>query len=109
MLAVRNAIAQLQAGAQELNLTNERIGDAEAAALATVLATNTTLGELKLYLNRIGPVGARALAAALDNTATLTSLDLDGNNIGAEFKVARGGPRLLERTVLGGDQDRRVV
>jgi hypothetical protein len=32
-------------------------------------------------------------SAALDNNATLTSLYLGGNNIGAEFKVARGGPR----------------
>jgi hypothetical protein len=62
--AVRDAIAQLHAGAQELDLTDKVIGDAKAAALATVLATNTTLRELKLYRNRIGPVGARALAAA---------------------------------------------
>jgi Ran GTPase-activating protein (RanGAP) involved in mRNA processing and transport len=84
MLAVRNAIAELEAGAQELDLTNEVIGDAEAAALATVLATNRTLKKLSLSHNRLGPVGARSLAAALDNNATLTSLDLGGNNIGAE-------------------------
>ena len=86
MLAVRNAIAQIQAGAQQLNLTNKGIGDAEAAALVTVLATNTTLRVLTLYSNRIGPVGARALAAALDNNATLTSLSLYNNNIGADIQ-----------------------
>jgi hypothetical protein len=80
--ALRNAIAQLEAGAQELDL--EMVRDAGAAALATVLATNTTLRKLKLYGNRIGPIGARSLAAALHNNATLTSLDLGGNNIGAE-------------------------
>jgi hypothetical protein len=37
---VRNAIAELEAGAQELNLGIKLVGDAEAAALATVLATN---------------------------------------------------------------------
>ena len=84
MLAVRNAIAQLQAGAQELDLTNQGIGDAEAAALATVLATNTTLKKLVLSGNRIGPVGARALAAALRNNATLTTLILWNNAIGAK-------------------------
>ena len=82
--ALRNAIAQLQAGAQELNLGGELVEDAGAAVLATVLATNRTLKKLLLHRNRIGPVGARSLAAALDNNATLTSLDLDGNNIGAE-------------------------
>jgi hypothetical protein len=86
MLAVRNAIWQLQAGAQQLNLTNKGIGDAEAAALATVLANNATLTSLHLALNNIGAEGARSLAAALDNNATLTSLDLAGNNIGADIQ-----------------------
>jgi hypothetical protein len=41
--AVRNAIAQLEAGAQQLDLSM-MVGDAGAAALATVLTTNMTLG-----------------------------------------------------------------
>ena len=81
MLAVRNAIAQLQAGAQELDLTNKVIGDVEAAALATVLATNATLTSLYLNDNNIGDEGARSLAAALDNNATLTTLGLDRNHL----------------------------
>ena len=53
MSAVRNAIAQLQAGAQELELRYRVIGDAGVAAFATVLATNTTLKKLSLWNNRI--------------------------------------------------------
>jgi hypothetical protein len=85
--ALRNAIAQLEAGAQDLSLRHlgpKRVGDAVVAALATVLATNTTLKELTLANNGIGPVGAQALAAALERNATLTELNLQKNNIGAE-------------------------
>jgi hypothetical protein len=57
--AVRNAIAELEAGSQELNLSIREIGDAGAEVLATALTTNTTLNELKLYSTRIGPVGER--------------------------------------------------
>jgi Ran GTPase-activating protein (RanGAP) involved in mRNA processing and transport len=56
------------------------------AALATVLATNTTLKKLKLDNNGIGVVGALALAAALHNNATLKSLNLSGNNIGGRAR-----------------------
>jgi hypothetical protein len=81
---VRQAIAELQAGALELNLNSMAIGNAGAEALATVLATNTTLKSLCLCDNGIGTTGARALAAALATNATLTILSLHNNNIGAE-------------------------
>ena len=84
MDSVLNAIVQLQAGAQELDLTGEDLGDAEVAALTHVLATNMTLRELRLWHNNIGYDGVQSLALALHNNAALTSLDLTYNNIGAE-------------------------
>ncbi len=49
--AVHKAIAQLEAGAEELGLTANKVGDTGAAALATVFATNTALKELTLCQN----------------------------------------------------------
>ena len=48
-----------------LNLTNNAIGDAGAAALGAVLEHNQTLSELDLGNNNIGDAGAVSLAEAL--------------------------------------------
>jgi hypothetical protein len=55
--AAREAIALVSAGAQELLLYDKKLKDAGAAALAEVMATNTTLKEVLLVNNLIGPVG----------------------------------------------------
>lgn len=63
----RLEIAQPAAGAQKLDLNSEIVVDAGAEALATVLASSTTLKKLKLSgSNEIGPMGALAIAAAID-------------------------------------------
>jgi hypothetical protein len=103
--AVCNAISQLEAGAQELDLTSMKIGAAGSAAIAGILATNTTLKELSLIDNQIGTGGARSLAAALHNNATLTYLGLWGNDIGDEgarsLAAALDTNRVLQHLSLG--------
>ena len=85
---VREACAQLEAGAEAINLDWKNVEDAGAETLAAALARNTTLKKLFLARDRIGPGGAQALAAALDNNATLTELSMYENDIGAKGAVA---------------------
>ena len=94
--AVRYAIAQLEAGAEELDLTDKIIVHAGAEALAIVPATNTALTKLKTYMSgsarsalgacggprkerdahepgnwaqRLGAKDARSVAAALESSS----------------------------------------
>lgn len=50
--------------------------------LAKVLAANNTLTTLNISDNRIGDSGARAIAEALQENHTLTTLDISGSDIG---------------------------
>ena len=65
-----------------------RVGCGEAAALAEVLTTNTTLTELWLPNNNLNAAGAAALAEALKTNTTLTKLDLSNNNLNAAGAAA---------------------
>jgi Ran GTPase-activating protein (RanGAP) involved in mRNA processing and transport len=74
-----------------LNLEGNKIGPADATALAGALKTNMTLASLRLEANRIGDDGARALADALKTNKTLAELVLYFNGIGEA-----GGTSLAE-------------
>jgi hypothetical protein len=67
----RDAIAKLEAGAQELDLPDIRAGDAGTAFEA--LGVPGAASKLSLEDNGIGPVGAPSLAAALDKKTTLNN------------------------------------
>lgn len=71
---------------KELNL--DLWDDERAVQLATLLANNTALDTLSLTDGKIGDAGALAIAQALQINRTLTSLDLRNNTIrsnGAAF------------------------
>ena len=55
---------------------------ADAATLAEVLKTNTTLTELDVSGNKIGGAGAAALAEAIKTNSTVTRLYMSKNGIG---------------------------
>jgi Ran GTPase-activating protein (RanGAP) involved in mRNA processing and transport len=67
---------------QQLNLWNNKIGDAGAQALAEMLKVNNTLQKLGLGGNQIGDAGAQALAEMLKIHSTLQQLDLGYNRMG---------------------------
>merc|ERR1719188_1085380 len=65
-------------------LSNMRLGDVGALAVASALSTpaNATLGELCLGGNHIGNAGARAIALALVTGPLVRRLSLRDNDIG---------------------------
>ena len=74
---------------------NEEIGDEGAKALAEALKVNATVKELYLPGCGIGDDGAAALAEALRSNTSLTLLGLLGNSIGVQ------GKQLLRDAVAG--------
>ena len=66
-------------GLPEFTLT-----DADAEAIAAILAKNHTLKKLDLGRNKITSEGTKKIAEALKNNSTLTYLDLGDNEIGPE-------------------------
>jgi hypothetical protein len=68
---------------EKLDLSRNKLGDAEAGILARVLLANQNLKSLVLHYNNIGDAGALELAVALRQNNTLDLLDLFFNNIGS--------------------------
>ena len=63
--------------------------DLDAAAVAEILTSNTSVTEVYLNFNEeIGDEGAKALAEALKVNATVKKLDLDGCGIGDDGAAA---------------------
>ena len=78
-----------------MDLSLNRLGDAEASAIAEALKLNKTLTRLEADMTYIGAGGAIEIAEAL-KVKTLTRLDVDRNNIGsagarALRSIARSG------------------
>jgi hypothetical protein len=98
-----------------LDLRNNGITDAGAAALAAALASTSrtigTLTSLGLRWNRIGPAGARSLAATLlsNHGCRLRELLLGVNNVGvagaAALAAALRGDRVGECLLLLEEED----
>ena len=63
-----------------LNLFNNNLGPAGAAALAQIFAENKSITELNLGHNDIGCEGLGIFAPALAQNTTITKLKLDGIN-----------------------------
>ena len=74
---------------------NKEIGDEGAKALAEALKVNATVGYLDLSGCGIGDDGAAALAEALRSNTTLTKLFLEDNN-----GIGEKGKRLLRKAVV---------
>ena len=75
---------------------NKSIGDEGAKALAEALKVNTTVKELDLRMCGIGDDGAAALAEALRSNTSLTQLNLQFND-----GIGEQGKQLLRDAVAG--------
>ena len=69
---------------QQLDVSNNSIGDRGATVLAEMLKKNSTLQQLDVSRNSIHSGGATALAEMLKENRTLQQLDVSGNSIGDE-------------------------
>jgi hypothetical protein len=69
---------------QDIDLTDNSIGDEGALAIAEMLRVNSTLQEMNLQDNGIGDDGAIAIAAALEFNYSQQDIYLDGNEIASE-------------------------
>lgn len=103
-----------------LDLSNNPLGDAGAAALARGLVDGATrcddefdgacegLAELALRRCDVGDAGARRLAEALRACEGIERVDLEGNRIGLEARLAlvddaeAGRERRAPRVYVGG-------
>jgi Ran GTPase-activating protein (RanGAP) involved in mRNA processing and transport len=84
-----NAARQLSIGLSnregaltELDLSDNRIGDPGASALAAALSENGTLSTFIFRDNEMGEVGASAMAAALESNTSLRTFNILNNMIG---------------------------
>jgi hypothetical protein len=68
---------------EKLDLSRNKLGDAEAGIFARVLSANQNRKSLDLSYNEIGNAGAFVLAVALRQNNTLEVLDLSWNRIGS--------------------------
>ncbi|KJE91400.1 TKL/IRAK protein kinase [Capsaspora owczarzaki ATCC 30864] len=84
-----------------LNLQLDRIGDAEAQAIAQALKLNKNLSWLGLDFNQIGDVGAQAIAEALKVNTTVTTLNLGDNQIGNAGAQAIAQALKVNTTITG--------
>ena len=84
---------------QQLNVTNNSIGDGGATALAEMLKKNRTLQQLNVSHNSIGDGGATALAEMLKKNRTLQQLNVSHNSIGAGGTTALAEMLKVNRTL----------
>ena len=83
---------------EDLELSQNDIGDGGACNLALALEVNTSLVRLRLALNEIGPAGCRALARALLKSASARHSHLMPTS-GAPFALT--GVKLASAPGLG--------
>ena len=84
-------VAAMRAGARELDLEGQSLGDEGATLIADALRSNGTLTRLVLTDNGLTNAGAGELASALRTNSALTYLGLRDNEItddGAEALAA---------------------
>jgi len=89
--AIKKAAAVIteQYSASEIDLSAKGLTAHDAAVVAEILKTNTSVTEVKLYNNKeIGDEGTKALAEALKVNTTLKLLDLQVCGIGDDGAVA---------------------
>ena len=67
---------------QQLDVSNNCIGDGGATKLAEMLKENITLQQLSIGTNSIGDEGTMALVKMLKESRTLQQLDVSANSIG---------------------------
>jgi Ran GTPase-activating protein (RanGAP) involved in mRNA processing and transport len=72
-LAVNNALLVL-------NVSNNKLGAANAKCIATALATNRTLSKLVISRNSVGKEGAFAIAHALEDHPSLQMLNISSDD-----------------------------
>ncbi|KJE96478.1 hypothetical protein, variant [Capsaspora owczarzaki ATCC 30864] len=92
-----------------IHLSNDQISNAGATALAEALKVNETLTNLHLVKNHIGDAGAQALGEALEVNTTLTWLKLDQNQIGDAGAQAIAEVVQVNRTVAGLDLNQNQI
>lgn len=82
-----------------LDLEGNKITDAGAASLATLLGEDGVLASLKLGFNKLTGTGAASLAERLKHDSTLTALELTYNNIEDAGVEALAGALLVNSTL----------
>ena len=81
---VLRRIRDNDASIQQLNISDDDIGDEGARCLADALKTNTSLQKLNISWTHIGDEGAQWLADTLKTNTTLQLLHISDDDIGAE-------------------------
>jgi len=79
------------------------------AAVADLLALNSSVTSLDLRNNRIGAEGAASLGRLIETNRVLSSLDLRWNDLGTEggrviLQALQAAPRTIERIELSGNK-----
>jgi len=82
------AAENIRGGATEIDLTDARLGDGQAAHVIEALTGNTTLEHLDLSSNELGDASGTAIAKALDGNTTLKRLYLGSNHLGDDSGTA---------------------
>lgn len=103
--AIVEAILKSNNGIEDLDMSNNSLGNEDGVAMARGIAMSKHLKALRLCENKLGTIGVYAIAAAIRNNkrvrARLTSLDLGGNPLGKQgadaiAELISGNSSLLE-------------
>lgn len=78
-----NLVSLIDYSCASMDLSNNDIGELEAALIADTLKENTAITSVDLSRNSIGNSGAASIAEALNVNTAITSVDLSHNQIGA--------------------------
>ena len=87
----RDISAQLADAQGDLDLADQRLGDAAVSTLAAALATNTAVTSISLGDNRMGDAGAASLIELLKTNTNITSVALYANEIADAALTAKIG------------------
>ena len=87
--AVLGRVLEANGTLTELNLSDNKLGDAAAAPICGALRANRTLATLKIYENGLGAASAEALGGALAVNRGLAALWADRNSGLGDAGVAR--------------------
>ena len=108
------AISDMMMCLEELNISDNKLGDHGAELLSERITNTKTLRVLKISYNNIGPSGTTAIANALSNNTSLEELYISDNTfIGQDAAKALGSAiinnKTLKRLSLHGTEDKELA
>ena len=93
---------EVNASLTSLNLQDNRLGEAGAAALAPGLAANGSLTKLSLGANKLEEEGTKVICVAVKGNTALKDLDLSGSILSSNIGGSAGAKHVADMLGVNG-------